>query len=150
MLDTIYRQIYLERLTGKHRLHMVTMVDAVGSRLDGGDVVLEVADRKTGLTDELRCDFVLLGTGFEPKMPTIVRNLADLAGMQEIKVSRAYRMITPPSVTAACYLQGVNEESHGIADSLMSVIAVRAGEIVNDVLAHRNTPNVLASVARAA
>jgi L-ornithine N5-oxygenase len=150
MLDTIYRQIYLERLTDKQRLHMVTMVDIVGARIDGDDVVVELVDRKTGLTDDLRCDIVLLGTGFEPRMPAIVRNLAELAGLQELKVSRAYRVITPSSVTAGCYLQGVNEESHGIADSLMSVIAVRAGEIVNDVLAHRNTPTVLASVARAA
>jgi len=54
-------------------------------------------------------------------------------------------MITPPSVLADCYLQGTNEETHGIADSLISVLAVRAGEIVEDILAHRGTDPVLAS-----
>lgn len=38
---------------------------------------------------------------------------------------------------AACYLQGVNEATHGIADSLMSVLAYRASEIADDVLTHR-------------
>jgi L-ornithine N5-monooxygenase len=52
-------------------------------------------------------------------------------------VSRNYRMITPPDITAGCYLQGTNEATHGIADSLISVLAVRAGEIVADLLEHR-------------
>ena len=34
-------------------------------------------------------------------------------------------------------LQGVNEATHGIADSLLSVAAVRAGEIVGDIGRHR-------------
>ena len=64
-------------------------------------------------------------------------------GVEEIEVSRAYRMITPPSVRAGCYLQGVNEDTHGIADSLLSVLAVRAGEIVDDILARRATETAL-------
>jgi L-ornithine N5-oxygenase len=46
-------------------------------------------------------------------------------------------MITPPDIAAGCYLQGTNEATHGMADSLISVLAVRAGEIVNDLLTHR-------------
>jgi L-ornithine N5-monooxygenase len=151
MLDAIYRQVYLERLTGTQRLRMISMVDVTDARIDGDDVVLTLTDRMTGLVNELRCDVVMLGTGFEPALPTIVRKVAAALGVEDVSVSRAYRMITPPSVTASCYLQGTNEESHGIADSLMSVLAVRAGEIVTDVLAHRTVPNtLLASVAASA
>ncbi len=46
-------------------------------------------------------------------------------------------MLLPEHVTAGCYLQGVNESTHGIADSLMSVLGVRAGELVDDLLARR-------------
>jgi len=35
------------------------------------------------------------------------------------------------------YLQGVNEATHGIADSLISVLARRSQDIVNDLLARR-------------
>jgi L-ornithine N5-oxygenase len=49
-------------------------------------------------------------------------------------------------VTAGCYLQGTNEESHGIADSLISVIAIRAGEIVDDILAAQPSDELLTSV----
>ncbi len=144
LLNTIYRQMYLERLTGTQRLRMVTAVEVIRAELDGDDVVLSLTDRMGGLSDELRCDVVMLGTGFERRLPTLVRNVAELVGVEEFLVSRAYRVIMPPSVTAGCYLQGTNEDSHGIADSLISVLAVRAGEIVNDVLAARPSPELLA------
>jgi L-ornithine N5-oxygenase len=35
------------------------------------------------------------------------------------------------------YLQGVNEETHGIADSLISVLAHRSQDIVDDLLSRR-------------
>lgn len=153
MLDTLYRQIYLERLTGNQRLQMVTMVDITGARIDDdGDVVLTLTNRKSSLDEELRCDMVMLGTGFEPKAPQVVKAVADAVGVEEIAVSRNYRMTMPPGVTASCYLQGTNEDSHGMADSLMSVLAVRAGEIVTDLLEHRvvPAPTLLASVAASA
>jgi L-ornithine N5-oxygenase len=146
MLDTLYRQMYLERLTGTKRLRMISMVDVTAARMDGDEVVLTLSDRMGRETEQLHCDLVLLGTGFEPTAPPMVRQLADVAGVAEIAVSRAYRMLTPPEVTAACYLQGTNEDSHGIADSLMSVLAIRAAEIVEDVLAHRSEPTLLSSV----
>ncbi len=147
MLDTLYRQVYLERLNGAQRLQMITMVDVMGARMDGDEVVLTLIDRMAGTSQELRCDLVLLGTGFERRMPGIVRAVADVAGVDEPAVTRQYRMIMPESVAASCYLQGTNEVSHGISDSLMSVLAVRAGEIVTDVLAQRTSPTLLASVA---
>jgi L-ornithine N5-oxygenase len=145
LLNTIYRQMYLERLTGTQRLRMVSAVDVVRARLDGDDVVLSLADRIGELNDELRCDLVMLGTGFQRRLPALARTVAELVGVEQFVVSRAYRAILPPRVSANLYLQGINEESHGIADSLISVLAVRAGEIVTDLLASRPTATPLAA-----
>jgi L-ornithine N5-oxygenase len=150
MLETLFQQVYLEKLSGNQRLHMATMVDVTGARMDGPEVVLTLANRMTGHPDELRCDLVMLGTGFERRAPALVRRMAAAIGIDELSVSRAYQMNTPVSVTAGCYLQGTNEDSHGMADSLMSVLAVRAGEIVTDLLAHRTAPPSLASLATTA
>jgi L-ornithine N5-oxygenase len=150
MLETLFRQVYLEKLSGNQRLHMVTMVEVTGARMDGQEVVLTLANRMTGRVDELRCDVVMLGTGFERRVPALVRQMAAAVGVDEPSVSRSYQMITPASVTAGCYLQGTNEDSHGIADSLMSVLAVRAGEIVTDLLARRTAPPTMASLATTA
>lgn len=137
LLDTIYRQIYLDRLTGAERMDIITMADVAGARLDGPDVVLRLRDRRTGGDREVRCDLVLLGTGFSERMPAIVRSLAESAGLSVVSVGRSYDLRLPSNATATCHLQGVNEATHGIADSLLSVLAVRAGEIVTDVLARR-------------
>jgi L-ornithine N5-oxygenase len=115
---------------------MVTMVDVEAAEMADGEVVLTLNDRMRARRDELRCDLVLLGTGFEGREPSLIRDLADACGVGDVRVSRNYRMITPPDITAGCYLQGSNEATHGMADSLISVLAVRAGEIVTDLLAH--------------
>ena len=61
-----------------------------------GEVVLTLLDRRTGQRQELRCDVVLLGTGFRPAMPRLIRDLAAAAGLDKITVDRAYRMDLPP------------------------------------------------------
>ncbi len=137
LLDSLYRQFYLDRLTGQNRLRMVTMTDVTAAVEDGAEVALELTDRKTGAVEELRCDLVLLGTGFARHMPWLVRHLGDALGLDRIEVTRYYRLRVDGTATAACYLQGMNEATHGIADSLMSVLAHRSSEIVDDILAGR-------------
>ncbi|WP_433649993.1 lysine N(6)-hydroxylase/L-ornithine N(5)-oxygenase family protein [Micromonospora zamorensis] len=135
-LDALYREMYLQRLTGEQNIRMVTMSEVADAAMDGDEVVLSLADRRTGGSSQLRCDVVMLGTGFVRGMPRFVRDLAASVGVGEATVNREYRMNLPPHVTAACYLQGVNESTHGIADSLLSVLAARSQEIVADLLTH--------------
>ena len=137
MLDTLYRQLYLDRLSGQNRLTMMTMADVVKAREDNGEVVLTIQDRRDESVTRLPVDLVLLGTGFRRQMPLMTRQLAAQLGLERIEVTRHYRLIGEHPSTAACYLQGVNEATHGIADSLLSVLAVRAQEIAQDILEHR-------------
>nr|WP_145903274.1 SidA/IucD/PvdA family monooxygenase [Kitasatospora viridis] len=138
MLETLYRQRYLERLAGAERLKIVTMTEITAARMAGEEIVLTLRDRKTGATSESRCDLLLLGTGFDGRMPQLVRRLAADLGLDEITVDRNYRLTMPHGADgASCYLQGVNEATHGISDSLLSVLAGRSGEIVADLLLHR-------------
>ncbi|WP_030154156.1 SidA/IucD/PvdA family monooxygenase [Streptomyces sp. NRRL S-244] len=93
--------------------------------------------RAHGKTEPLRCDLVLLGTGYDPRKPALVRELAARVGVDEVEVSRAHRVELGESAWGAVYLQGVNEETHGIADSLISVLAHRSRDILTDLLARR-------------
>ncbi|KAI6160028.1 L-lysine 6-monooxygenase (NADPH-requiring)-domain-containing protein [Pisolithus thermaeus] len=57
-----------------------------------------------------------------------------------VHISRAYRLLPKPqdskeSFKARIYVQGVAEETHGLSDTLLSVVSVRAGEIVEDICA---------------
>ena len=133
LLDRLYRQLYLDRLSGDARLRVITMAEVRFASEDGEDVLLELVDRRTGAVEELRCDLVLLGTGFVRQLPTLVRGLTDALGLSDVEVTRNYRLNIPGP--AACYLQGVNEATHGISDSLLSVLATRASDITADLLA---------------
>ncbi|TCO54085.1 L-ornithine N5-oxygenase [Actinocrispum wychmicini] len=135
MLESIYADLYLDRLHGRDGRRLITMVDVTAARETGGEVVLDLTDRRTGVDTRLRCDLVVLGTGFDSRMPKLVRGLAGSLGLDRISVTRQYRLdLDEP---AACYLQGVNEDTHGIADSLLSVLARRAEEITLDIIEHR-------------
>jgi L-ornithine N5-oxygenase len=146
LLDSLYRQMYLEGLTGTPRLRMVTMSEIVKAELVDGEIALTIVDRKSARSTVLHCDIVMLGTGFVREMPRMVRELAAAAGVDDITVNRSYRMALPPSFLATCHLQGVNESTHGIADSLLSVLASRSEEIVSDLLNLRQTARPLAGL----
>ena len=137
LLQDLYTSMYLDRLAGVDQRRLVPMTDIVGARAEGDEVVLELSDRKTGNVSELRLDLVLLGTGFVREMPRLVRGLSEAIGLDRIEVNRQYRLQLDEPSDAACYLQGVNEATHGIADSLLSVLGNRAGDIAQDILAHR-------------
>ncbi|EIW85131.1 hypothetical protein CONPUDRAFT_79827 [Coniophora puteana RWD-64-598 SS2] len=60
-------------------------------------------------------------------------------------ISRGYRLLLPRDAEAIAdgaspfkgriYLQGCEEETHGLSDTLLSVVGVRAGEVVDDLYA---------------
>ncbi|GJF27725.1 L-ornithine N(5)-monooxygenase [Kitasatospora sp. NE20-6] len=136
-LDELYSMLYRQRLDGVDRSSVRPMTEILAAAVDGDEIVLELRDRRTGKTEPLRCDLVLLGTGYEPAMPALVRDLAGRLGLDDIAVDRRYRVDLGESAHAALYLQGVNEATHGIADSLLSVLAHRSGDILADMLDRR-------------
>ncbi|MCE7001065.1 SidA/IucD/PvdA family monooxygenase [Saccharothrix sp. S26] len=136
-LDETYSMLYQQKMLGKQRSTVRSMTEVVRARVEHDEVVLDVRDRKSGKVEPLHCDVVLLGTGYEPRMPKLVRDLVERTGVQDIAVSRRYRVDLGESAWGALYLQGVNEETHGIADSLISVLAHRSGDIVGDLLDRR-------------
>ena len=138
MLEHLYTELYLDRLGRHDTTRLITMVDITGARESGDEVELELTDRNTGRQTELRRDLVFLGTGFSWQTPRLVRQLADAIGLDQVVVTRHHQLVINQPATAACYLQGINENTHGIGDSLFSVLAHRAQDITLDIVADRD------------
>ncbi|MFI5775956.1 SidA/IucD/PvdA family monooxygenase [Nocardia sp. NPDC051570] len=136
-LDEMYAMLYRQRLYGQERSRVVPMTDVVGAQADGEEIVLSLRDLRSGQIEELRSDLVLLGTGYLPEMPAMVRDLGDRIGVSTIDVSRRYRWEIGDHAWGAVYLQGMNEATHGISDTLISVLANRSQDIVDDLLDRR-------------
>ncbi|MBF6059747.1 SidA/IucD/PvdA family monooxygenase [Nocardia terpenica] len=141
-LDELYYLLYRQRMMGQPVSQIRAMTEVTGARMDGDEVVLELRDRRSGKIEPQRCDLVLLGTGFDPQMPALVRDLAERVGLDGIEVSRRYRLELDDSAWGAIYLQGMNEATHGIADTLISVLAHRSQDIVDDMVDRRAVAEV--------
>ncbi|GAA2393755.1 SidA/IucD/PvdA family monooxygenase [Catellatospora methionotrophica] len=137
-LDELYTMIYRQKMLGQPVSTVRGLTEVVGARVeaapDGGEeVVLDVRDLRDGSVEQVRCDAVFVGTGYDPQMPAMVRRLADAMDLPKIVVDRNYRVDLGAHARGALYLQGVNEDTHGISDSLISVLAQRSADIAGDI-----------------
>lgn len=71
---------------------------------------------------------------------------------KKLRISRGYRLLPTTrhgeeKLQARIYVQGLAEETHGLGDTLLSVVGIRAGEVMDDLCAHfvsnnsRDTPS---------
>ncbi|MEN0138393.1 MAG: SidA/IucD/PvdA family monooxygenase [Rhodococcus sp. (in: high G+C Gram-positive bacteria)] len=140
LIETLYATEYQERVRGERRLFMrraSTITDTVET-----DRGLEVSIRNLldGSVETVTCDAVVLATGYTPAPLSPLFGDFLLSTESSREVSRDYRLRTDPCLRAGIYLQGGTETTHGITSSLLSNVAVRAGEVLHSVLAHRAAP----------
>ncbi|MCM6771952.1 lysine N(6)-hydroxylase/L-ornithine N(5)-oxygenase family protein [Nocardia sp. CDC159] len=141
LLRELYDIEYEERVSGRRRL-FVRRASALESAVETADGVRAIlADRLTGAVDALDCDAVIYATGFRPAdlRPLFGDLIAEYTpDGQAATIARDYRVRTTAAVTAGIYVQGGCEHTHGLSSSLLSNVAVRAGEILDSVLARRS------------
>ncbi|MFC9789363.1 lysine N(6)-hydroxylase/L-ornithine N(5)-oxygenase family protein [Rhodococcus sp. NPDC127528] len=143
LINELYTTEYQEMVRGTRRLFM-RRASEISSVVDGPDgIEVSVRSNLDGLTDTLMCDAVILATGFTPTpLSTLIGDLAPTGG-DVTEVRRDYRLVTSPDVRGGIYLQGGTEKTHGLTASLLSNVAVRAGEILTSVLVNRSGSTVV-------
>lgn len=117
-----------------------------------GGVRLEVLDRSplylsetagaTEKTEIMDVDAVFVATGYQRDLhETLLKDARHLMPGGDLKdarwsVSREYKVLFEDrrvSEDAGVWLQGCNERTHGLSDTLLSVLATRGGEVVRSV-----------------
>ena len=73
-----------------------------------------------------------LGTS-PPLSPRLSESRGEELTPTLVHISRNYQLIPETPSPIRIYLQGCAEATHGISDTLLSVIAVRSGEVVEDI-----------------
>lgn len=137
LIDELYRRSYRERVLGRSRLRWFNVSRLVKTEESAGGVSATVESMITGARTVLDADVLVYGTGYRHADPTGL--LGELAGLchrddrDRVRVGRDYRVHTEPELTAGIYLQGGTEHTHGLASSLLSNCAVRAGEILASI-----------------
>lgn len=154
LLERIYGTIYEQRIrnqdekTWQHRILPYRYVTAVEDLPGNGSIRLHIrndsiafGESSSSTKETLDVDAVFAATGY-------VRNAhEDLLGPAEFlkpaaedmnswHVARDYRVQFEPGTVsddAGVWLQGCNEMTHGLSDVLLSILATRAGEMVDSI-----------------
>lgn len=128
LIDQIYGVLYRQKIANQHR-HAVLCRQRINSAVaDPKGIQLTLADVATGDQQTSIYDFVILATGYERRSHHDL--LAPLKShLSDSRVDRNYQLITDPVLRAPIYLQGFCESTHGLSDTLLSVLPNRAEEI---------------------
>ncbi|MFC6632692.1 lysine N(6)-hydroxylase/L-ornithine N(5)-oxygenase family protein [Microbulbifer taiwanensis] len=127
-IDQIFDILYTQKVTGnaRHRLLTHTETRAVLANDDG--IQLQLLNRDTGEVQSASYDAVILATGYTRNQHRDL--LAPLAPyLADFTVDRHYRLQSTSEFKPAVFVQGASETSHGISDTLLSILAVRSREI---------------------
>jgi L-ornithine N5-monooxygenase len=134
-LETLYRFHYLQGLDGGDRARIDTQCQIGSVRLDAdGAVCIGWRSGPAGVVHEDRFDLVVLGTGYRNETPAL---LAAALGGREPVVDRHYRARLACEDGCSLHVLGVNEATHGISDTLLSVVGARARRVLADIAGER-------------
>jgi L-ornithine N5-monooxygenase len=137
LVQELYRRVYLEDAVGRRRLRILRASRVRDVDETGAGVRVAVEFLPTGAVETIEADAVIFATGYHPVDPMPL--LGELASeckrdtLGRPVLQRDYRLVMSDRVRCGIYLQGGSEHSHGISSSLLSNVAVRAGEIAQSI-----------------
>ncbi|EED14680.1 L-ornithine 5-monooxygenase, putative [Talaromyces stipitatus ATCC 10500] len=160
LIEHIYEKIYRQRLLKPEprdwTLSIYNNSEVFGAKKakSGEGLILQL---RNTITDEVKVseqayDLVVLATGYHRRpFSGILKDLKPLLLSESEDngslVQRNYRLLFKPGSVvrdAAIWLQGSCETTHGISDTLLSILAVRADELLDSINASRKTVEVKA------
>ncbi|ABE35420.1 FAD-NAD(P)-binding family protein [Paraburkholderia xenovorans LB400] len=140
LIEQIYEMLYLQNVCAepRHRLLANTGIETA-VRTVNGRIELTLRDRLNGHARAEQFDALVLATGYRRDTHLdLLEGLAPHLGeaLAQGNVERDYRLATPASFKPRIYLQGCCEDSHGLSDTLLSVLALRSDEIAASLAHH--------------
>ncbi|EEH39220.2 L-ornithine 5-monooxygenase [Paracoccidioides lutzii Pb01] len=144
--EKLYRQKFLDPNPANWSLRLITSREVVGLKeLPNNQVELHVKDTQSGQIESSgeRYDVVVLATGYTRNpFATMLKPLepivAATATGEQYHVDRDYRLRFHHGKVkrdAGIWLQGCCESTHGLSDSLLSILSVRSSELLDSILA---------------
>ncbi|MCJ2036198.1 lysine N(6)-hydroxylase/L-ornithine N(5)-oxygenase family protein [Methylobacterium sp. J-068] len=132
LLAALYAILYQQKIGGLERLRLRPRHEIVGVASARDGIVLATHDRfsATDAVGTYAC--VILATGYDRSAhaPFLDPIAAYRTGDT---VERDYKAPTVPGFAPGIYLQGYSEFSHGLSDTLLSVVATRSQDIVDSL-----------------
>jgi len=152
LIEEIYNNMYLQRVKNpdetqwQHRIlpeRKITRIEHHGPQSRMRIHLKSSKPESEGAVDDvketLEVDALMVATGYyrnaHERLLSKVQHLRP-TGQDQWNPRRDYRVEMDPSKVSAqagIWLQGCNERTHGLSDSLLSVLAVRGGEMIQSI-----------------
>lgn len=140
LIQQLYKTYYEEKVTGRHRLNFknLSVVTEISEKDEKAKI--DITSASSSLAESLDVDAVVLATGYTyPNPPKVLDSLRDYLLFDKhtgsALINRHYRASTDSRLKAGVYVQGCNENTHGLSDTLLSVLPIRAEEILSHITA---------------
>ncbi len=145
LIQQIYRQIYNERVEGKNRAKILPFLELREIEERGDTVWARFQNVLEERPHELEVDALIVATGYH--WPSDHPLLAEVAshlmrdpvpvpgGGYEYRIRRDYRVDAVEGFTPGVYLQGFSERRHGASETVLSLLPIRAGNILDSLVA---------------
>ncbi len=140
LIKLIYQALYDRMIVGDERLAIRPFLEIRGLRTTGTGVIAEFFNSANEGLEFLEADGVILATGYEREKrhpllleldPYLVTNATGYC------VQRDYRLLTRPSFAPGIFFQGFCEDTHGLSDTLLSILPARSYEILQALLGNQ-------------
>ncbi|MGV6875265.1 lysine N(6)-hydroxylase/L-ornithine N(5)-oxygenase family protein [Pseudochelatococcus sp. B33] len=128
LIQRIYTAFYEQQVARGTRLSLRNRREVIAAAGDSRHIALTLADGDGETTELHRYDAVVLATGYRRGLDSPLFAHLD-PYIESRAVQRDYSLRTTDDCDAGIFVQGQSEETHGLSDTLLSVVAVRAQEI---------------------
>ncbi|MEV6263392.1 SidA/IucD/PvdA family monooxygenase [Streptomyces sp. NPDC051784] len=137
-ITAVAELLYDQRVHGGDRLRLRRFTELAGAHSEDGLATAAVRDLLSGEVRTERYDAVVLATGYDFREarglltgldPYLLRD-----GDGELLVDRDYAVRTTEGFAPRVFLHGAAEHTHGLTSTLLSLLAHRAGDILDAVL----------------
>lgn len=128
LIERIYGMLYRQKITRQPRHAVLCRQHIEAAVATEQGIELTLRDLATQQHSSHHYDAVILATGYERRSHQQL--LAPLEQhLQGLKVDRNYRALASSDLKAPVFLQGFCEATHGLSDTLLSVLPMRSEEI---------------------
>ncbi|MGJ4898521.1 MULTISPECIES: lysine N(6)-hydroxylase/L-ornithine N(5)-oxygenase family protein [unclassified Bradyrhizobium] len=133
LLDQLYRMTYQQRVAGARKLTLHPRSEIVAAHAVPEGIELEFVNKDEEVRRRAVYDAVVLATGYERSpVPACLDPISRY--IESASLDRDYRLQTSPAFCPQVYVQGCAETSHGLSDTLLSVLPMRAQEITKSLV----------------
>lgn len=139
ILET-YNKLYQRAVKNQSGFEVRGCTSIIEAKSTGDRLCLTVKEINTKAVEQIECDYAILSTGFRyqnllNKSLFPVKDYLTKDEFGRVQIARDYQIVTDSRMKAGLYALGYGERSHGLTETLLSILPVRAKTILDSLSA---------------